>query len=422
MYSQNDDKYERLRDALPPIPSPTELYKKIVQACKRFHSLASSVSDFKRRVYKLCSAKDDCEKRWAELQIVETLRELKRSEFALIRLQLRQLFAVPPILIATGKMSAAQWNTIITTPQFDIKGDPLLMNHARIEMAIEDQLNILEEHHSILKQMREQLELEKQDESQNCLSKIPSMVEKIHEATTRTKEEGQGDDLRSLLDEFRTTLANDIQRWTKSRGLYPESTTTRTQSEGDCEMETPNEECIIRKNAVFMERLEGLSEDDEQDHTLQNAQRMANRRREIEEEIRQMEQSIANLEDIIYALDMEPWCEPRDFERGLINRPEDRTLPCVFCTRVGHHYSDSCTIVPTVAARKDIIERKGRCKVCLELEPEDHDCRRIRAPCYTIPYQNPALRAAPTARRIILKRVVAPCEKRKKMMIYYLLC
>ncbi|WKX95530.1 hypothetical protein Q1695_012189 [Nippostrongylus brasiliensis] len=271
MYSQNDDKYERLRDALPPVPSPTELYKKIVQACKQFHSLASSVSDFKRRVYKLCSARDDCEKRWAELQIVETLRELKRSEFTLIRLQLRQLFAVPPILIATGKMSTAQWNTIITTPQFDIKGDPLLMNHARIEMAIEDQLNILEEHHCILKQMREQLELEKQDESQNCLSKILSMVEKIHEATTRTKEEGQGDDLRSLLDEFRTTLANDIQRWTKSRGIYPESTTTRTQSEGDCEMETPNEECIIRKNAVFMERLEGLSEDDEQDHTLQNA-------------------------------------------------------------------------------------------------------------------------------------------------------
>uniref|UniRef100_A0A7I4XZ14 DUF1758 domain-containing protein n=1 Tax=Haemonchus contortus TaxID=6289 RepID=A0A7I4XZ14_HAECO len=87
----------------------------------------------------------------------------------------------------------------------------------------------------------------------------------------------------------------------------------------------------------------------------------------IQRELRNTEQAILDFDRMLRHLEVERLCPPRRYDQGHINKAHERFMRCVFCEAVGHHYSDSCTVVRDVASRNQLIESSKRCKQCLEV-------------------------------------------------------
>ncbi|VDO66271.1 unnamed protein product [Haemonchus placei] len=154
--SELQRKYERLLHAIPPLPTPTQLYKKIVATCRYLHETLRNMTTLTERIANLRRSGEVWKECIAELQIIETLKEKQELEFIFIRITQSAITH----LIATGAISESNWRVIITQPLYDDRENYILMKQSTIETVIEDQLKILSEQQSLLNDFRRILEEE----------------------------------------------------------------------------------------------------------------------------------------------------------------------------------------------------------------------------------------------------------------------
>ncbi|XGW19144.1 hypothetical protein V3C99_003176, partial [Haemonchus contortus] len=74
-------KYRRLLKAIPRLPKPTQLYKKIVRCCRQLQTTTDYTSTLLKRIQEIRYSQESWNERLVELQIVETLREKTVTEF-----------------------------------------------------------------------------------------------------------------------------------------------------------------------------------------------------------------------------------------------------------------------------------------------------------------------------------------------------
>ncbi|XGW28003.1 hypothetical protein V3C99_008087, partial [Haemonchus contortus] len=132
----------RIFEAIPPLPDAVTLYNKILHESIQLRIATRSMSDLFERIKALQHSQEDLRNRSLQLHATETLWEKIHTVFALLRSEIRTLFAVIPLLQASGMISEEEWNFMIQKPQWDDRGETLLLNHDEIERAIKDQFEI----------------------------------------------------------------------------------------------------------------------------------------------------------------------------------------------------------------------------------------------------------------------------------------
>ncbi|KAK5984218.1 hypothetical protein GCK32_010571 [Trichostrongylus colubriformis] len=203
-------KYKRLLQAIPTLPTPTQLYKKIVHACRQLHGTTQDMTPLVDRLKNLRSSREGWKECLTALQILESLRDKQALVFKLIRNELRTLFAVPSLLIATEKISESNWRAIMSQPQYDEYDNPILMKQSAIETVIADQLKILDEQQSFLNDFRRTLQEEERTESQNfqtaILSSLDEIQKKMEQSLEKTAKESMDDSIAALWSQPRKRL------------------------------------------------------------------------------------------------------------------------------------------------------------------------------------------------------------------------
>ncbi|KAK6030989.1 zinc knuckle [Ostertagia ostertagi] len=378
-------KYRRLRQAIPQLPKPTQLYKKIVQSCRHLHDTTASTRTLLSRIENLRNSQEDWKERLAELQIVETLREKTVMEFMLIRTELRTLFSIPPLLMALDGVSESNWRAIISQPQYDHQGNTILTRQSAIEAVIEDQLRVLDEGQAHLNEYRSLLQKEDRKESQQFQSTVLTLLNLVQETIKEGLEKATEDSTKAIWTAVHETASatreiltvtcsgtqtNSAFQDCAGEGIrMSQGTVSEEDSKSQSSEDVPNaherdETRRIQQNAEFMEGVQEMDEEEDLDSSKSGWSQRKEARWEIRQEIQQIEDEIEKLEAVVYELDMEPTCDPRDFAKGLIRKKEDKKLPCSFCGRVGHHYSDSCASYTNFWDRRYIANAQQLCTIC----------------------------------------------------------
>ncbi|XGW28002.1 hypothetical protein V3C99_008086 [Haemonchus contortus] len=119
------------------------LYNKILHESIQLRIATRSMSDLLERIKALQHSHEDFRNRSLQLHATETLWKKIHTVFALLRSEIRTLSAVIPLLQASGMLSEEEWNLMIQKPQWDDRGETLLLNHDEIERVIKDQFEIL---------------------------------------------------------------------------------------------------------------------------------------------------------------------------------------------------------------------------------------------------------------------------------------
>ncbi|CAJ0597275.1 unnamed protein product [Cylicocyclus nassatus] len=159
--------------------------------------------------------------------------------------------------------------------------------------------------------------------------------------------------------------------------------------------EEPNEEAEHLDEEIPLEEeleyMEEANSDDEAPRELkerremeeEREERLEHRRQRLRADLDQAIQAERDFERLIDELSHRRTCPPRRFTHGFILRNDEQTIQCVFCKRVGNHYSDSCQIVADAATRRDLLRAELRCVMCLTTEcAEDIYCRKYAVKCY----------------------------------------
>ncbi|ETN78035.1 hypothetical protein NECAME_02994 [Necator americanus] len=111
---------------------------------------------------------------------VEAIRDKLHVEFALIRSDLRTLYAVIPLLIATDAISKRQWDELINRPQYDDVGKPATVNQGKLELIISDQIDLLEETRLSILEMRQEFLEEERREMQRFQTLVLASLKNLH--------------------------------------------------------------------------------------------------------------------------------------------------------------------------------------------------------------------------------------------------
>ncbi|KAL6723664.1 hypothetical protein Aduo_018643 [Ancylostoma duodenale] len=434
----------RICNAILTLPKPVVVYNKIIHGSLTLQITARSMKNLHDRLKAVRTSDKGWQERLTQLELVEAIRDKLHVEFALIRSDLRTLFAVVPLLIATDAISKQQWDELVKRPQYDDVGKPVTVNQGKLELIISDQIDLLEETRlSILEMRREFLEEERR-ETQRFQASVLASLKNLHDtvdkgfanvnqdshemehaenlkltiqqeiATLSAENAHLAEGIRAAIDDAIAKLSRTESRNITSAASTESSTENPSQElsrEGEGIIEEMHEERdeiprlvgdddsddesdqmeekegnIIRDNEQFIEGLDAMEEEEEEEpedeEALRLAARRAQRRRQIESEIHQTEQGVLNLEDIVNSLDQEQTCAPRNYERGAIQRDDARTLRCVYCGRIGDHYSDSCIAHRNIMERRVILDAQRRCRCCLEIEFSHHVCRKANLPCH----------------------------------------
>ncbi|KAK6032294.1 hypothetical protein OSTOST_01529 [Ostertagia ostertagi] len=333
--------------------------------------------------------------RWLQTKLLETIREKTYAEFALLRLEFRTLFAAVPLVIAMKMISEDDWNALINKPQRDDRGNALVLDQDQLERVMADQFDILEEYRLMLAELRQQTRDEESHQAENFQKSVLSALKDVRESVetgfrtfTSSNDRTHLEELRNIVQKetgkLQEVICSFVDFKPPATDEHPgENSEDASGGEGEGtevleqEADFPDqmEAEIIHQNVEFMEKVET---DDEEEHEAL----MWQRRRQIDRDIFDAYAEIQELDELIAELDKEPKCEPRNFERGIIRRWEEMTIRCVFCERIGKHYSDSCDIYKESSVRKAILERDHRCACCLEIKFTQHDCRKINVGCF----------------------------------------
>ncbi|KIH44539.1 hypothetical protein ANCDUO_25435 [Ancylostoma duodenale] len=407
----------RIHNAIPTLPTPVVVYNKIIHGSVTLQVTARSMKNLRDRL----KAVRTSDKGWQERPT-----------------QLETLFAVVPLLIATDAISKQQWDELVNRPQYDDVGKPVTVNQGKLELIISDQIDLLEEARLSILEMRQEFLEEERRETQRFQASVLASLKNLHDTVEKgfvninqdSHETENAENLRLTIQQEIATLSAESAHLaegikvaiddaiaklshTESRDI---TSTTRTESStqnpsqehsregegiveemhkerdeiprlvGDDDSNDESEQMeeeernIIRDNERFIEGLDAMEEEEEEEPEDEEALRLA--ARQIENEIHQTEQGVLDLEDIVNSLDQEQTCAPRNYERGAIQRDDERTLHCVYCGRIGDHYSDSCIAHRNIMERRVILDAQRRCRCCLEIEFSHHVCRKANLPCY----------------------------------------
>lgn len=105
--------------------------------------------------------------------------------------------------------------------------------------------------------------------------------------------------------------------------------------------------------------------------------------RQIEANIRNVQQALSNSEGIIRGLEEQYVCPPRNFDHDRIDRSQDGYMKCAFCEAVGTHYSDSCTNIRDANSRRQAITDANKCILFLEYVcSRDRTCKKYNTLCF----------------------------------------
>ncbi|EYC22492.1 hypothetical protein Y032_0017g3384 [Ancylostoma ceylanicum] len=136
---------------------------------------------------------------------------------------------------------------------------------------------------------------------------------------------------------------------------------------------------MIEGNVEFMEGVdEAVNEHDDADIDEDQM-----RRHQLELELARARQALRDLHSIILDLENQPTCAARRIHHGTTYRDGERFLRCAFCPAMGIHYSDSCPTVMDTTVRKQMVQEKRKCELCLETFcAGDRECKKWATPCY----------------------------------------
>ncbi|KAK6040166.1 hypothetical protein COOONC_22329 [Cooperia oncophora] len=130
-----------LKQALPPLPSAIELHDEIVQHCLDFHDCTQSVRTLENRVKQLRISREPLISRIHEAEYLEL-----KSDHFLLRLlslvtQLRTLFDLSAILLATKRATDEEWSALMNAPHKTSTDEPLVVKLSTIEDITNDQFH-----------------------------------------------------------------------------------------------------------------------------------------------------------------------------------------------------------------------------------------------------------------------------------------
>lgn len=327
---------KRLRSAIPKLMRPEELLDRIVTKSRDVLLYSSIVDKLHRDVPSLSTSSE----RWGELERDAQIFELKAENCEIrllhLRLSLRTLHATAPLLIATGKTSAAAWETMLEQPKhyYDAEGrrHDLPIQQDTIERIIADQLQSINDLHTTLRNVRSTILYEERAQKESNLEKMTASINAIQ---------------------------NSIEELTKKVNSQP---TNQPRREAEV-IESPRRE-------EPMEASESTTPEQDHDDQTMNFMR------------RSLEAKIHILEIRIEALRKKQPCRPREFATGM-DRSRESRMRCVFCGTRGDHYSDSCRKVRDSNRRKLLLKDDQRCLTCLEIGcPETEACPKYWTKCY----------------------------------------
>ncbi|EYC20681.1 hypothetical protein Y032_0021g364 [Ancylostoma ceylanicum] len=136
---------------------------------------------------------------------------------------------------------------------------------------------------------------------------------------------------------------------------------------------------MIEGNVEFMEGIdEAVNEHDDADIDEDQM-----RRHQLELELARARQALRDLHSIILDLENQPTCASRRIHHGTTYRDGERFMCCAFCPAVGIHYSDVCPTVMDTTVRKQMMQEKRKCELCIEtFRAGDRGCKKSATPCY----------------------------------------
>ncbi|XGW18861.1 hypothetical protein V3C99_003004, partial [Haemonchus contortus] len=378
-----------LQKAIPPLPEPHLLYEKIVSQCFDTYACTEAVTSLERKIRALYVSSKPFQERLLEIDLVESRVEHCRLQFLCCRSQLRTLFALPPLLVSLRKMSEEFWGTLMRQPQEVRQGEPLLMDIETIEIVIADHLQTLTSLHDTLANLRLNVQNMKDQETLAFENYVRSTLSKLEQLTMEVKtivvesalsrernpdppehdNVGEREGIQRIQeeDDIIERNANFMEGIEEpeegaEEGDWEPAEPEEVAEEGDWEPAEPEEageeeegEPVGAEEDPVDDFPNGLMEED--DEAISRIQR----------ELRNTEQAILDFDRMLRHLEVERLCPPRRYDQGHINKAHERFMRCVFCEAVGHHYSDSCTVVRDVASRNQLIESSKRCKQCLEV-------------------------------------------------------
>ncbi|WKY03821.1 hypothetical protein Q1695_005071 [Nippostrongylus brasiliensis] len=339
-------RYQKLKNAIPKLPSPEKLYDEIISLCIEHRSIILTISSIESSVKSFIVAQGAQMERLSELERLEFRCANIRLQLLFNRSQLRTLFSVPPILIALGQISKQGWHNLLDQPQM-FQGKMLVVDQEIIESITTDQLVAIGSMQLQLQEQRLQLEKEKNEEFCLFEEHVKNTLTHLHKLSTESKD----------------AIATVLQAIDK----------LATTQDREKEIIENNAECLEGIDSMDEgQNTENNTEDEpatdqsERSSPRKDSNHPPDRREQLESEIRKTKQSLANLEEIMRELEEERTCPPRNFNAGRISRYQEKFMRCAFCFAVGTHFSDSCPHVRNVDERRYRIARDNRCELCLE--------------------------------------------------------
>ncbi|KAK6012732.1 hypothetical protein OSTOST_22091 [Ostertagia ostertagi] len=321
---------KRLRLALPKLMKPTELLQRILTSCIMIYRLSPSSRDTLGEIER-------------DAQILELRSETCELRFLYIRQCLRTLYAVVPILIATGKTSVEKWDAMMELKQYyyDNEGrrQDMLIHQATMEAIIEDQLNSINNLNAALKSTRITLMSEERTRRESSETKITESMNAVIHAI------------------------EEINRKMNSATIPPPAIPEAEAIDDDTRRRSHN----VEEEAEPMEISNQV--DQQERDTLEV------KRRALEAKIQRIEMKINSLRKDLP-------CNPRKFITGL-DRAKEKGMRCVFCGTPGDHYSDSCGRIRDSHTRKTLLAESSRCEKCLEIGCDGTEtCQKYWNKCF----------------------------------------
>ncbi|KAK6010811.1 hypothetical protein OSTOST_24122 [Ostertagia ostertagi] len=402
-----EQQLRELVQALPPLPSAAELHDKIVQYCIDFHDCTKAVTSLENRVNELRVSYDSLTNRIHQAEYLELQSDHLRLRVLFTLTQLRNLFDLCPILMATRRVREKEWATLINGPHNTSNNEPLLMNLSETEVVATEQLSRIAEIQSKVRNLRRSYHYEYY-QSRACFADDKPSTMELQQMVTESCEEvlecRNEQPERKPMDEgavdsmqYEEDLINERLEQMKpdpdeeDTGNLPnvEMNTELDEEEPLLELVEDEEyelESNLENNASLLgvkrevedEADEGVPPNRPEDDFVNNETKPEecaetafrgtsdDRLSRIKAEIQSAEQKLLQLDEITRQLEHEPTCPSRNSDRGKIRRPKGRSMRCVFCGTVGLHYSNSCARVTTARERRVLVLANGRCKYCLE--------------------------------------------------------
>ncbi|XGW07222.1 hypothetical protein V3C99_017055 [Haemonchus contortus] len=356
---ETKDQLEKLREAIP-LPSPQEVYARIINQYLEVDRCAKKVASISRHIQTISRSQTSLECRAHRISIILLKIENLRIRLAATKLHLTTLVALPPLLFATGVITKPLRDEWMARPFYNDERNLLLTDPDRVKMGAKELMATLDSHRTYLSDLRDSLQLEQleeeissHDEVRNALKNVQETVEKFANQPGRSAAAQQRHD-------------HD----------QPEEPYETEDEDEELESDEPESDGEDMRNEQAPRAIEMGNEQKE----VVPAQRP---RHVIEAELHEESRASNQVARIIEDLMSLPTCPPRRRGGGLPRSVALRNPPikCAFCRATGSHRADACTRVRSVRERRILVQHQKKCGRCLEQCPGNSTCRMFHAKC-----------------------------------------